>query len=141
MGIKKASLTEICYFIHNNKVENLSDTLILHKGYGYVYADHLYGEVYLVAVVKERLALTYASADDIKANKYIGEIVDFSVLRKNWYKCFKIDGHLNPPVFFKGVGVTGVSDPDAMSMLKSYNVKSFIDWKKDIIRADFDYTN
>ncbi len=141
MGIKKASLTDICYFIHNNKFENLSDTLILHKGYGYAYADHLYGEVYLVAVVKERLALTYASADDIRVNKYIGEIVDFSVFRKNPYKHFKLGGHLNPPVFFKGIGFMNAKDSDVMSMLKFYNVKSFIDWKKDIMRVDFDYTN
>ena len=140
MGIKKASLTEIYCFIHNNKVESLSDTLLIHIGYGHGYADHLFGSVYLVAMVKEGVGLTYATINDIKANKYIGEIADLGIM-KSIFKPIKLDGHLNPPVFFKGIGFMSAEDSDVMSIIKSYNVKSFVKWKQDIMRADFDYTN
>lgn len=145
MGIKKASLTEICRFVHNNKINaNLSDTLLIHINHGHAYADHLYGDVYLVAIVKECSGLTYATINDIKANKYIGAIVDISNTGKmNILKPIKLNGHLNPPVFFKSLSFRDRSDTDVLQILKSYNynVNSFVKLRPDILRADFDYTN
>lgn len=144
MGIKKASLTEIYRFVHDNKINaTLSGTLLIYRNRG-VYADHLYDGVYLVAMIKEGLGLSFATINDIEANKYIGAIVDLNISGYiNVYKPTKLNGHLNPPVFFKNLGFLDKNDTDVLQILKSYNynVKSFVKYRPDIIRADFDYTN
>ena len=133
--IIKSSLKDVYYYITHNKVEVISEYVLLGKINSY--ANHLCGNYYLAAIVKNGVGGSPATVDDIKSGNYACTIVDVEAL-KYPVKPIKLYGKLRPRKIIASDGFDKIEVKKTLDLL--YN-QSEIVTIGDFFNHDFSYTN
>ena len=132
--IIKSSLSDVYYYIINNKVEAISEYVLLGKVNSY--ANHLCGNYYLAAIVKKGAGGSPATVDDIKSGNYACTIVDIESL-KYLVKPIKLYGKLIPKKIVASDGFDKIEVKKALDLYTQSEIVTI----GDFLKHDFDYTN